>query len=612
MSDQQKFRFMKVQVGSVETDPTQWDQFNTDELTAAEAVMRESHQNSLDAAASGVPVRTRISIHDADPKDAPFFKTLFEPLIPHLRVCGARFVPADTGNPRFLVVEDFGTTGLKGRWDKSDDLNFSDFWRRFGNSHKGGSSGGSWGLGKLAYPATSISRTFFGVTIREGEDQPLLMGQTVLQHHDVDGKRYVPFGFYSTLDSEGLQLPILDREFVTQFSRAVGFRRTTEPGLSIAVPFVPQDLNEATLIPALLRNYFFPILTGRLEIEIGGVTIKRDTFGDVVKDYGGEEFADGSLESFIRSLHETLQDDAPAAEFPDNWIYGKIEDALSSEVLADLRQKLSKGDMVHVRVPLRVRTANAKYRKGVVDVAFRLGGDGQKPRGLFVRNAITINGEARKQYRDKMAFAALVAAEGAPAQVLRASENPAHTEWNPRAQKLAEDWDADDAAKRVRQIRRLPGQLCDLLVQAVEQKDDNALIDFFAIPDKGPRKGPAPPPFPPKPDIDVVRSPPAFSVHRKGNGFVIKGNAASDPPSLRLSAAYDVVRGNPFKGFSELDFDFRAAGAGGIELNADGAELDVVSPNMLDITPTNPEFTVEVTGFDTRRDLRIAVRRIAS
>ena len=127
-----KFRFMPVQKGSVETDPTQWDQFNTDELTAAEAVMRESHQNSLDAGPEGV-VRTRISVHDSKPSDAAFFRELFAPLVPHLAACGPRFVPDDTGAPRFLVVEDFGTSGLLGRWDDVDELNFSDFWRRFGN-----------------------------------------------------------------------------------------------------------------------------------------------------------------------------------------------------------------------------------------------------------------------------------------------------------------------------------------------------------------------------------------------------------------------------------------------------------------------------------------------
>jgi hypothetical protein len=138
----------------------------------------------------------------------------------------------------------------------------------------------------------------------------------------------VPFGFYSELDAEGLQLPIRDPAFVSRFSAAVGFTRKAEPGPSIAVPFVPADLTEETLIPALLKNYFFPILTGRLEIDIGGMLISRDTFGDAVRTYGGDEFADGSLDAFIRALHQARQRDKPAAEFSKNWFYGKVDDAL--------------------------------------------------------------------------------------------------------------------------------------------------------------------------------------------------------------------------------------------------------------------------------------------
>jgi hypothetical protein len=492
MNSEPKFRFMEVQVGAVETDPTQWDQFNTDELTAAEAVMRESHQNSLDAGSPGATVRTRISVHNAKPGDADFLKTIFEPLVPHLKACGSRFVPDALAAPRFLVVEDFGTTGLAGSWNKTDTLNFSDFWRRFGNSHKSGSSGGSWGLGKLSYPATSVARTFFGVTIRKGEDQPLLMGQTVLQHHDVGAARYVPFGFFSTLDPSGLQIPILDKIFIKRFSEAVGFSRTNEPGLSIAVPFVPAELSEETLIPALLRNYFFPILTGMLEIEIGGVSITRETFGDAVKQYGGKEFEDGSLEAFIRALHKTRQEDKPDATFGENWIYGKVEDALDAVALKKLRDKLSNNEMVHVRVPLKVRDAKAKLQAGWVDVVFKLGGEGQKPRGLFVRNAITINEEARKKYKDKMAFAALIAADGIPAQVLRASENPAHTEWNPRAQSSPKSGMPMMPESESARLAGYPASYVTFLCRQWSRRTMMLLSPSFRLPIRHPNRSPSP------------------------------------------------------------------------------------------------------------------------
>lgn len=606
------FRFREVEAGSVDTELTQWDQFNSDELDAAEAVSRESHQNTLDAARGSGPVRTRISVHEAAEDDGDYFESLFQPLTEHLKAAGARFVPASFRKPRFLVVEDFGTTGLTGAWDKKDAGNFSDFWRRFGGSHKSGGKGGSWGLGKLAYPATSTARTFFGVTVREGDPQALLMGQTVLRHHQVGGKEFVPFGFYSTMAEDGLQLPITDQDAVARFSKAVGFTRTTEPGLSIAVPFVPDELTVESLIQPLLKNYFFPILMGRLIIEAPGLEINQSTFSEAVKHYGGEDFEGGHLQSFIEELHRSLKDDQPDAVFPDSWQHGKVEEALSDDIMAELRSKFGSGKLIHIRVPMKIKAADGSWRAGKVDLAYRASSEGQKPRALFVRHSLTINSEAKKAYGDRMAYAALVATEGAPAEVLRASENPAHTAWDTKAQKLADDWDTKDAGIRIRQLKRLPRQFCDLLVEASEEKDENALIDIFSVPDQTPKSTPRPKPIPVPPVPPIPPSPAAFRVTRRGTGFVVKGADVDELPKLKVTAAYDLVRGDAFRSFSPLDFDFLKPQAAGIEIVVDGAQVDVITSNTLHITPHEKEFSVEVQGFDTRRDLRVEVRRAAS
>lgn len=76
--------------------------------------------------------------------------------------------------------------------------------------------------------------------------------------------------------------------------------------------------------------------------------------------------------------------------------------------------------------------------------------------------------------------------------------------------------------------------------------------------------------------------------------------------------AYDLVRGNPFKTFSPLDFDFAKPGYLGVEVVATGAKVEIAAANVLHIIPEDKEFSVEVTGFDTHRDLRVDVRRIAT
>lgn len=127
---------------------------------------------------------------------------------------------------------------------------------------------------------------------------------------------------------------------------------------------------------------------------------------------GGEDFAGGHLQSFIEELHRALRTNKPDAEFPAKWQHGNLEDALPVEVMADLRSKFNSGRLVHIRVPLRIKAADESHKEGKLELAFRASSEGQKPRGLFVRNSLTINGEARKEYKDRMAFAALIAAEG--------------------------------------------------------------------------------------------------------------------------------------------------------------------------------------------------------
>jgi hypothetical protein len=149
------------------------------------------------------------------------------------------------------------------------------------------------------------------------------------------------------------------------------------------------------------------------------------------------------------------------------------------------------------------------------------------------------------------------------------------------------------------------------LVQAVEQKDDNALIDFFSVPDATKDVKKKPLPNKPNPNPPPPPAPKAFSVQRRTTGFAVKGNDVDEMPKVRITAAYDLFGGNPFKFFSPLDFDFLKPGFRGVEVEAQGAEVQVTAPNTILITPTQKEYVVEVSGFDVRRDLRIDARRVA-
>ena len=85
-----------------------------DKLPPLGAVIRESAQNSLDAANDGDTVRMRISVKTGENAMNPSVaKKYFQDLFPHLRESKIKL--PDLNSPMdYVVVEDFGTKGLEG------------------------------------------------------------------------------------------------------------------------------------------------------------------------------------------------------------------------------------------------------------------------------------------------------------------------------------------------------------------------------------------------------------------------------------------------------------------------------------------------------------------
>jgi len=83
------------------------------------------------------------------------------------------------------------------------------------------------------------------------------------------------------------------------------------------------------------------------------------------------------------------------------------------------------------------------------------------------------------------------------------------------------------------------------------------------------------------------------------------------PLTIRVRCAYDVLSGNPFKRFSDLDFDLFKAHQGDKRLSGSlsiiktNADCWPSEPNQLDVRAHNSNFLVEVVGFDRNRDLVI-------
>lgn len=603
-----KWQFPVFPADLVEQDPTQRDQFNNDEVGLAGALVREVIQNSSDAADKSGPVKVRFARRVLDDTEAAELRALFPSLIPHLGACGMSIAAFDDLPAELLLVEDFNTFGLTGAVDQLDENNFRNFWRRHGKSGKVGKSGGRWGLGKLVYSSSSRIGCFFGLTRRDGDAESLLMGQAVLTTHEHEGERRPAHGFWFDEEKEnGLQLPVSNHETVSSFTALVGFTRTGETGLSIAIPYPAAAITEKALIQGVVENYYFPIMAGQLVVEVGDMLIDASTFLQIA----GDAALPVPL-SFVAGVSGRL-DATPDAESSMPVTASGLTEAHFPDQLLSLRAKLAAGELVHVRLPVEVCPLEGKDAERTLISTFDVFLQNPETPGetysLFVRGSLTIPGE-RRYFNNVAAYGAMVASEGPIASLLGDAENPAHTSWNATAEKLTKRWKNGDAA--VKAVRHAPRQLQQLIGGRIEQKDPDALVDFFSLVDenaepKARRKRKSVRPVP-----VIEQRPKSLIVHgRKGGFSIVAGPGAqkwSYPCQLRIRCAYDIIGSDPFKRWSIFDFSLEKEGEISVDLK--NAEVALKKGNVLRLNLTSPDFSFDASGFDVNRDLLVEARSV--
>ncbi len=583
-----------------EKELTQQDQFNNDEVALAEALVRETIQNSTDAQASPeIPVRVRFVIKNSAP-DRQFFSSVLSGLEPHLRACRLP-VPSQSDAAKILIVEDFGTTGLAGSVDEKDDGQFSGFWRRFGRSNKKqGKEGGRWGLGKLVFPSASAIRTVIGLTRRSGEGRSWLMGQAILRNHSINGREQDSVGFWCRANALRKGLPTDDPKICESLAKAAGLTRKSEPGLSLVVPYLLPDINQDLLIEAAILNYYFPILTGRLTVDINGKIIDAATFDRVAASL--KNALPQSLLDFVRLL-QSSRHDTPFIELPPKWQNGRISrELLADEVITALRDRYRDGKLILVRAPLSVRSKDSVTIQTYIDLFIKNAQPGEKSQTLVVRGAITVPTEG-KRLNFPECHAALVAADDPISRLLGDAENPAHTQWSERAGKLRDGWQSGGMV--VRRVRALLPEIYGLISERIEREDSLALLEFFSIP-KTDRTGGPPNISVGRPDNLPTPEPKVFRIEKRSGGFSILPGPGIErvdlPIKLEVRCAYDVLTGNPFRRYSDFDFSFFRAP---IRIDKKNALCWPTKPNEIQVEANRKEFKVEVVGFDPNRDLII-------
>lgn len=580
-----------------------------------DALIRETVQNSLDAS-NGDTVRLRFAFIAPDSsRVAPFLKNLH----PHLEA--QEFVdevPAGAVT-QCLVIEDSGTRGLVG--DPRQDQDSSDagpkndfyyFYRNTGRSRKSESDLGRWGLGKRVLTTSSRIFSFLGLTRRE-DDRRLLMGLSVLKVHMLDEEERYPYGYFGNFEEDGFSLPVEEPETLDTVEEVFGLNRA-EPGLSIVIPWPKEELTAEELVRSVVHHYFYPIIRGRLVVTIedldGLATIDDESLEDIVEraEWGDEAERQHLLRlvGFARKAqrhhdsHSLIELRTVGEEYAPSWSADLFEDL----DLPALRERFAAGEMISLLAPIVVRRKGSEPVTSTIEIFLERDDSLSGGERTYVRQGITIS-EVRG--RPKPGVRALIVAEDDHiAELLGDSENPAHTEWRERSERVKRGF--DNGAFTVRFVIKAPNFCIDQLTATAAGRDRDLLRDIFFVPEP---PEPTPPDEPgeeddetsPTPVVEVTSRPARFRITRLEGGFAVTGTEAlATPAEMKIRMAYEVRRGNPFKKYSPLDFSVAEAP---VTVGVRDCDLLVREGNHLLVRLQEPEFRLEVRGFDQNRDLRI-------
>ena len=649
--------FDNVRPGEMERNPVSEEFFASG--TRLEAVIRESLQNSLDATDGGdVPVEVRIYFSGEDDKLPP-------EKLKHYFNKGERFIDPKNGlvspeivmseDCRFLVIEDFNTTGLTGATDARpleenvDNRNewnyYNYFFRENGSTKLGAGTLGSWGAGKCVFQRASRLKCSFTYSVRDNyEPRAFLVGKATLKYHtDADHCTWKPDGWFGVEgDDDPLKmhkLPITDAAFIAKFREDFSITRKDEPGTSVVIPYINlsegsenegAEFNQHNLVKSVLRNFLVAINDGKLKvcIKVGknGHEIVIDK--SHIRDYYYVLPNPEDRDALVTQLHHNLILESmelpetqkftltSPGEYPQ-WCKAMFsDDQLKS--MRKLLQEEKKSCSITVPIPIRKKTADGKIQleEGRFIVLLKRQALPKSLPPVFYRVGLLIDDVATEKFNSYIA--AVLIDQGVLANLLVAAEPPSHNKWNCATDRVAREY--DKPRNHIVYVSHAVREIVNTLASFDQERNYDPLSDVFGIKKARPNArnnagsavdnsnsgddvGNVEPPSPEKRIVAIseIDGNEKGIRARAGEGLL---NLPDDKFPFRATffVGYDTFRGLDW---SPNDFMLDNSGSGGVTLSVTEGTVEVQGQGnkvILTIKDKTP-FCVTLKGFDQNRDV---------
>lgn len=599
------WRFRKLLPGTPERDPHEAEFFRL--KYASEAIVREFIQNSLDAKSVNSN-KVSVSFTFGEIEKNEIKKYISDEFIKHYLACDFSVKKNITETSvKYLVIEDYGTTGLDGfiaeeSFERPEDRsNFYNFWWCEGKSKKKGSEGGRWGLGKTTFHQASKIRTFFGLTIREDDNSELLLGKTLLKTHRIKEEVYDYYGYYT----ESSFLPVSDSYAIKEFKQKFNIKRKKEKGFSIIVLHPDEDINFVSITRSIIQHYFYAILTGSLEINIyeEGSEYKL-TKNNIIKiseqiNWKDTEWEDTNITELLGFIRNAiiLRNGSYFMNKGNN-IFPVIKPDIFGRDYEDLKNNFNSEKILSFKIPVKIKKAssiNDTFFHVIIQKSKQL----KNPEEFYMRSGIMISGIHTVGKRN---VRALLIAEDLPmSEFLGDAETPSHTEWKENTEGFKEKY--KDAVKILRYARKSVINLLNMFDQPPEDMQRDFLKNIFYITEPGSQSGGR---SDKKTEIPHIKSSAKFETGKINGGakILLKDKNITLPLDISIRAAYDIRNGNPFAKYEKYDFDVSDES---IEIDCTGGKIYYRKLNNVKIRVLSDNFVFQMRGFDKIRDLVINV-----
>lgn len=550
------------------------DNFADEERTSVEILVRETLQNPLDARSSDSAVRVHYKLVTVDLAASEFARSIFsDDWIAHFRAGGLIESDERPQKMTFLVIEDFGTTGLEGSYTDSSQEgpaeNWNAFWFREGEGAKTTKSNGGAGQGKITLYLASKLRSVFALTKRRSDGVELLFGCCRFKRNyklPGDDNRWAKEARWgATSDYQKLSLPITGASMLGGMKAELGLARGSEHGTTFMVPMPTDDVTEASLCNAVVNEFYFAINRGRLIVQVGETVLDASSIAGVADEMNQGCRLSKGFRSFLEVTAKSTECSATAT-VKESWeketVLGPVR--FDDIELANLKEKFGSSELVSVDFPLIVKRKQpreevvAKFR-----VFLQQDEDAELSQELFVRQDLGIDGEKRlKSARTLAPVMALTFVQDSNlSDLLVAAEEPTHRNWNARRPKLIAQYRSPNDVLNA--VRNAALRLVKLITPE-GIRDETALAIYFADPASeatkrqgggGLKEAPHGEPKEPK-DIPEPRPKPV-SVKLQPAGFEVRAKAVEGvafPIDCEVTLAYATAVGNAFKLWDAADF----------------------------------------------------------